>query len=109
MALPEWCDARAAAIFLRPCTPKHLNEELGPMLYRKTGNKPGTRTAGSGGWLYHRHDLERVRAVMDALGCKPLKAAWLFRSIKVLGERRMLPYLAQELELTLNQTARRFQ
>ena len=105
--LGEWIDARSAAIFLRPCTPKHLNENVGPMLTRKTGNKPGTRTARSGGWLYHRHDLKRVRAIMDALGCKAQRAAWLFHSIKVLGERRMLPFLSKEIEANAEQERRR--
>lgn len=108
--LPEWVDARTAAIFLKPCTPKHLNEELGPMLTRESGNRPGTRTARSGGWYYHRHDLERVRAIMEALGCKPLKAAWLFHSIRELGERGMIAYLGAELERTAQQqTKRKFQ
>ena len=107
--LPEWVDARTAAIFLMPCTPKHLNEEIGPMLTRETGNRPGTRTARSGGWYYHRHDLERVRAIMDALGCRALKAAWLFHSIKELGERGMIQYLGAELERTAQQTKRKFQ
>lgn len=95
--LDEWSDARTAAIFLRPCTPKHLNEELGPMLTRESGNRPGTRTARSGGWYYARHDLERVRAIMDALGCRALKAAWLFHSIKQLGARGMIAYLGAVL------------
>lgn len=107
--LAEWNDARSAAIFLKPCTPKHLNEELGPMLRRQSANRPGTRTARSGGWLYHRHDLERVRAIMDALGCRALKAAWLFHSIKILGELEMLPHLTAELDNTTAAKPRRFQ
>lgn len=108
--LEEWSDARTAAIFLAPCMPKHLNEELGPMLERKTGNKPGTRTARSGGWLYHRHDLERVRAIMDALGCRALKATWLFHAMKVLSRRELVPFLLEEIERNATrEAARRFQ
>ncbi len=110
--LLEWSDARTAALFLRPCMPKHLNEELGPMLNRKSANRPGTLSARSGGWLYHRHDLERVRAIMDSLGAKPLKAVQLFHSMKELDERQMMPYLLETLEETLQQEAsqrRKFQ
>ncbi len=99
MALPEWSDARSAAIFLKPCTAKHLNEELGHNLTRQSNNRPGTLTARGGGWLYHRHDLERVRAIMDALGCKPARAVWMLFGIRTLGARKMLPYL----ELTLDE------
>lgn len=107
--LLEWTDARTAALFLKPCTPKHLNEELGPMLNRKSGNGPGARTARSGGWLYHRHDLERVRAIMDALGAKPLRAAQLFHAMKELNTRQMLPHLLAELESNIKGESRRFQ
>lgn len=103
--LLEWVDARSAALFLKPCMPKHLNEELGPMLLRKTANRPGTLTARSGGWLYHRHDLERVRAIMDSLGAKPLKAVQLFHAMKELSTREMLPYLLEELESNIQQSA----
>ncbi len=108
--LLEWSDARTAALFLKPCTPKHLNEELGTMLRRKTANRPGTITARSGGWLYLRHDLERVRAIMDSLGAKPLLAARLFHAMKELNERQMMPYLLETLDSTLQQeTIRKFQ
>lgn len=103
ITLLEWNDARTAALFLKPCTPKHLNEELGPMLERKSANRPGTLTARSGGWLYHRHDLERVRAIMDSLGAKPLRAVQLFHAMKELNTREMLPYLTAELNSTLQQ------
>lgn len=99
--LPEWLDARSAALFLKPCMPKYLNEDLGEMLTRKTANRPGTRSARSGGWLYHRHDLERVRAIMDALGAKPAKAVQLFHAMKTLNARQMIPYLTAELDLAL--------
>lgn len=111
MQLPagDWHDARTAALFLST-TPKHLNEELGPMLTRETGNRPGTRTARSGGWHYHRHDLERVRCIMDALGSKPLKAVQFFHMMKVVEERKLIPYLLEELERnTENEQKRRFQ
>lgn len=107
--LAEWSDARTAALFLKPCTPKHLNEELGPMLERESGNRPGTRTARSGGWYYARHDLERVRAIMDALGCRAQKATWLFHSIKQLGARGMIPYLSAVIDKQAKQTKRKFQ
>jgi hypothetical protein len=110
--LTEWSDARTAAIFLKPCTPKHLNEELGIYLRRESANRPGTRTARSGGWRYHRDDLERVRAIMDALGCAPLRAAQHFHAIKVLRDRELLELLlAGELEQTLERerNKRRFQ
>lgn len=109
MGLAEWSDARSAAIFLKPCTPKHLNEELGPMLRRKSANRPGSRTARSGGWLYCRHDLERVRAIMDAIGCTALKAAWFFHTMKHLTARQLVPYLLEELEETIERERRRFQ
>ena len=108
--LLEWNDARTAALFLKPCTPKHLNEELGPMLNRKSANRPGALTARSGGWLYHRHDLERVRAIMEAIGAKPLKAAQFFTAMKVCKQREIIPYLTEELESNIQQeTKRRFQ
>lgn len=91
----EWHDARAAAGYLRPCMPKHLNEELGPFLTRESANRPGAVTARSGGWLYHRHDLERVRAIMDQLGYKPLAAARLFHALKRLAELDAIPYLLE--------------
>ena len=107
--LLEWSDARTAALFLRPCMSRHLNEELGPMLKRKSANRPGALTARSGGWLYHRHDLERVRAIMDSLGAKPLKAVQLFHAMKELSAREMIPYLIAELDsnLQLEAEARR--
>jgi hypothetical protein len=75
--------------------PKHLNEELGPLLNRKSGNRFGTHHARSGGWFYHRHDLERVRAIMDSLGCRALKAVWLFHAMKVLSTRNLVPFLLE--------------
>lgn len=110
--LTEWSDARTAAIFLKPCTPKHLNEELGIYLRRESANRPGTRTARSGGWRYHRDDLERVRAIMDALGCAALRAAQHFGAIKTLRDRELLELLlGAELEQTVERerTRRRFQ
>lgn len=110
--LLEWSDARTAALFLKPCTPKNLNEELGQYITRENGNRPGARSARYGGWWYHKHDLERVRAIMDALGCTPLRAAQLFGQMKVLREREMLPYLLEELSANSQQEAaqrRRFQ
>jgi hypothetical protein len=112
--LTEWSDARTAAIFLKPCTPKHLNEELGIYLRRESANRPGTRTARSGGWRYLREDLVRVRAIMDSLGCSPLRAAQHFHAIKVLRDRAPLVLeriLEQELEQTLERekNRRRFQ
>jgi hypothetical protein len=112
MSLPEWSDARSAAIFLKPCTPKHLNEELGVYLRRESANRPGTRTARSGGWRYHREDLERVRAIMEALGCAPLRAAQHLHAIRTLRDRDLLELLlAGQLEQTLEQERirRRFQ
>lgn len=102
LSLIEWNDARTAALFLNT-TPKNLNEELGHNLERKTANRPGTLTARGGGWLYHRHDLERVRAIMDALGCPTRKAIELLHGIRRLGERRML----EELLITLQTTIER--
>lgn len=110
--LTDWNDARTAALWLKPCTPKHLNEELGSYLRRESGNKPGTRTARSGGWLYHRADLERVRTIMDALGCAPLRAAQHLHAIKTLRDRALLELLlGAELEQSLerDRAARRFQ
>lgn len=109
--LPEWTDARTAAIFLKPCTPKHLNEELGPLLRRETANRPGTRTARSGGWRYHRDDLERVRAIMEALGCTPLRAAQHLHAIRTLEDRELLELmLRKELATTITrERKRRFQ
>jgi hypothetical protein len=110
--LTEWSDARTAAIFLKPCTPKHINEELGVYLRRESANRPGTRTARSGGWRYHREDLERVRAIMDALGCSPLRAAQHFHAIKTLAARDLLELMfAGQLEETLakERVKRRFQ
>ena len=110
--LTEWSDARSAAIFLKPCTPKHLNEELGQYLTRESGNTFNTTHARSGGWWYHRHDLERVRAIMDALGCRALKAAWLFHAMKQLHKRQMLDFLSEELATNVKREAaerRRFQ
>lgn len=108
--LLEWSDARTAALFLKPCMPKHLNEELGSMLTRKSGNRPGALTARSGGWLYHREDLQRVRAIMDALGKPPLKATQIFHALKELNRRNMIAYLTEELDLTLQaEHARKFQ
>lgn len=91
--LEEWSDARTAALFLKPCTPKHLNEELGTMLQRESANRPGTRTARSGGWRYHRDDLSRVRAIMDALGCAPLRATQYLHALRVLRDRELIEFL----------------
>ena len=110
--LEEWNDARTAALFLKPCTPKHLNEELGVYLTRESGNTFNQTHARGGGWLYHRHDLERVRAIMDALGCRAQKACWLFGAMKVLSGRQMTAYLTEELRTTIKRdaaTRRRFQ
>lgn len=103
--LPEWSDSRTAALFLRPCTPKHLNEELGASLTRKSGNRFGTGHARSGGWWYHRHDLERVRAIMDALGCSANKAVWLLLGIRTLGSRKLLEHLELTLDDSINRVA----
>lgn len=104
--LTEWNDARTAAIFLKPCTPKHLNEELGPMLKRESANRPGTRTARGGGWRYHRDDLERVRAIMEAVGCPPLRAAQLLHHMRTLKDRELLEWLvARELKEQIANTA----
>jgi glycine/D-amino acid oxidase-like deaminating enzyme len=81
--------------------PKHLNEDIGPFLNRKSTNRLGTQHARGTGWFYHRHDLERVRAIMDALGCRASTAAWLFHAVKVLATRDLVPFLledAKELE-----------
>jgi hypothetical protein len=102
--LNEWSDARTAAAFLKPCMPKHLNEELGGYLTRKSGNRFGTAHARSGGWWYHRHDLERVRAIMDALGgAKPLKAAQLLHAMRTLNNRGALPYLLEEFKKNITE------
>jgi len=88
LLLLEWSDARSAAIYLKPCTPKHLNEEIGTILKRESANRPGTRTARSGGWRYHRSDLVRVREIMDRIGCSPLRAAqhlWAVRRLRAAG------------------------
>lgn len=103
--LTEWNDARTAALFLKPCTPKHLNEELGPMLKRESANRPGTRTARGGGWRYHRDDLERVRAIMEALGCAPLRAAQFLHAMRVIRDRELLEWLlARELETQIDKS-----
>lgn len=100
--LPEWSDARTAALFLKPCTPEVLNRHLGPMLRRESANRPGSRTARSGGWRYHRDDLERVRAIMDATGCAALKAAQHLHAIRTLRDRKLLELmLERELEADL--------
>ena len=78
MSLPEWSDARSAALFLKPCTPKHLNEELGVFLTRESGNRPGTR--------------------MDALGCSPLRAAQHFHAIRELNARELLVAMLGDLQ-----------
>lgn len=109
MRLPEWSDARTAALFLKPCTPKHLNEEVGIFLLRESANRPGARTARGGGWLYHREPLERVRAIMDALGVKPLRAAQHFHAIRTLNERELLGLIVGELAAELEPAKRRFQ
>lgn len=95
MTLNVWSDARTAALFLKPCTPKHLNEELGPMLTRESANRPGTRTARGGGWKYHRHDLERVRAIMDATGCAALRAAQHLHVMRVCRDRELVTWLLE--------------
>lgn len=100
--LAEWSDSRTAAIFLGKCTPKHLNEELGLSLTRRANTRFGT-TARGGGWLYHRHDLQRARAIMDSLGCSASKAVWLLSGIRELGKRAMLA----ELVLTLDEAVKR--
>jgi hypothetical protein len=93
--LTEWVDARTAAIFLKPCTPEVLNRHLGPMLRRESANRPGARTARSGGWLYHRDDLERVRAIMEVMGCSPLKATQHFHMIRRCQDRKLLEWLLE--------------
>lgn len=98
--LKPWSDARTAALFLKPCTPKHLNEELGRYVTRKSGNRFGSGHARSGGWWYARHDLERVRAIMDALGCAPLRAAQYFHVMHAFQDRKILEWLL-ERELTV--------
>ena len=104
--LAEWSDARTAALFLKPCTPKHLNEELGPMLRRESANRPGTRTARSGGWRYHRDSLERVRAIMDALGCSALAAARHLHAMRTCDDRQLTEWLLErELKETLKRDA----
>jgi len=98
--IAEWVDARTAAIFLKPCTPKYFTEQVGPFVERKSSNRPGTISARSGGWLYHRSDLERLRAIMNALGCRAFKAAWILHSVRELNARNLLPYLSQPLSST---------
>lgn len=93
--LDEWSDARSAALFLKPCTPEVLNRHLGPMLRRESANRPGSRTARSGGWLYHRDDLERVRAIMEVMGCSPLKAVQHFHMIRRCRDRKLLEWLLE--------------
>lgn len=104
--LAEWSDARTAALFLRPCTPRYLNEELGTMLRRESANRPGTRYATSGGWRYHRDDLERVRAIMDALGCAAFAATRHLHAMRTLSDRKLLEWLLEhELRKTLERDA----
>lgn len=91
--LTEWSDARTAALYLKPCTPKHLNELLGGFITRRSGNRPGALTARSGGWQYHRDDLERVRAIMDAFGVTPLDAARTFARIRGLDDKGALEFI----------------
>lgn len=80
------------------------------MLRRESANKPGTRTARSGGWLYHRDDLERVRAIMDALGCAPLRGAQILHAIRTLKARELVEWLVEgQLAETLEREKRRFQ
>jgi hypothetical protein len=102
--LAEWSDARTAALYLKPCTPKHLNELLGGFITRRSGNRPGALTARSGGWQYHRDDLERVRAIMDAFGVTPLDAARTFARIRSLNDQGALVFiLGRALDTAIEQ------
>lgn len=104
--LAEWSDARTAALFLKPCTPKHLNEDVGQYLQRESGNTFNRTHARGGGWRYHRGDLERVRAIMDALGCSPLKAAQHLRAMRTCEDRELTEWLLErELRATLKRDA----
>lgn len=104
--LLEWSDARTAALFLKPCTPRYLNEELGPMLRRESANRPGTRYATSGGWRYHRDDLERVRAIMDALGCGAYAATRHLHAMRTCEDRKLMEWLLErELKKTIRDAA----
>lgn len=104
--LAEWSDARTAALFLKPCTPRYLNEELGPMLRRESANRPGTRYATSGGWRYHRDDLERVRAIMEALGCGAYQATRHLHAIRTCQDRKLLEWILEaELHAALKRDA----
>lgn len=95
--LAEWSDARTAAIFLR-CNVRTLNEEIGKYVERQSGNRFGTPdNARSGGWLYAREDLERVRAIIDAVGCTPVRAAQHLRAIRELGEQACKWIIAREV------------
>lgn len=104
--LAEWSDARTAALFLKPCTPKHLNEELGSYLRRESANTFNQTHARGGGWKYHREDLERVRAIMDALGCSALRAAQHLRAMRTCEDRKLMEWLLErELRDSLKRDA----
>lgn len=107
----EWLDARDAARELGPCTPKHLTEEIGPLITRQSRSLTGARTARGVGYAYARHDIERLRAIMLALGCQPLRAAQILHGIRALGEKGMLAEISAELNSTIarERPRRRFQ
>jgi len=96
--LTEWNATRHAAQFLR-CMPEYLNDKIGHYFVRRNANREGARTARSGGWLYHRHSLERVRAIMDALGVEARRGAELYHAIRTLRDRELLEAIL-EGELT---------
>jgi hypothetical protein len=92
--LPDWATTHEAWIYLKPCTRKSFAEVVGPLLERKSGNRPGAQYhARSGGWLYARADLERVRAIMDALGVTASDAAKTFHRIKGLADKGAIEWI----------------
>jgi hypothetical protein len=92
--LPDWSTTQQACIYLKPCTRKSFAEVVGPLLKRKSGNRPGAQYhARSGGWMYAREDLERVRAIMDALGITASDAAKTFHRIKGLEDKGAIEWI----------------
>lgn len=96
----HWLDANDAARALG-ITVKSLTATVGPLLLRESRSLQG-RGARCVGYAYSREDIERVKAVMAALGWSAHEAAKVAWGIRTLGDKGMLRNLETQLPIDLH-------
>lgn len=93
----SWLIGQDAARMLQVTAP-YLTKMLKHYLTHKSTSQRN-RAAFHNGYAYSVADLERVCAIMTALGCSALEGCKILHGVNVLGEKKMLPYILRHLEL----------